>query len=86
MRQDPELRWLVEARNVAEKEGVEFAEYGLHLIVRVHPGGSTTVEGENPSLKIDGLRSGEDPLDQLDQVCRRYLQSLKTLINCLVGL
>jgi hypothetical protein len=57
MRADPQLRWLVEMRNAAEKEGLVLAEYGPRAVVRVHRDGTCETEAEDPVFKIAGYRS-----------------------------
>jgi hypothetical protein len=59
MQADDELRWLLELRNVAEKEGVLLAAYGLRTIVRLHRDGSMTTEPRKPSLKVEGLAAND---------------------------
>jgi hypothetical protein len=70
MRRDPHLRWVIDARNVAEKEGIILAEYGPHAVVRVHKDGSVENEIRNPTLKIAGLDS-EDVYPRLEECLAR---------------
>jgi len=64
MREDQELRWIIELRNMAEKEGVILAEYGPSTIVRFHRDGLVEAEAGTPSLKVEGLDQ-EDLLPHL---------------------
>lgn len=59
MREDPQLRWLVDTRNAAEKEGLVLAEYGPDAIVRIHLDGSTTTEVTGPVFRLDGFHSDD---------------------------
>jgi hypothetical protein len=57
MRADSQLRWLVEVRNAAEKEGFVLAEYGPRAVVRFHRNGTRSAEAVEPLLKIEGIES-----------------------------
>jgi len=59
MRGDPVLRWIIELRNAAEKEGLILAEYGPRTIIRYYKNGSAKSEAAAPELRIEGLESGD---------------------------
>lgn len=54
MRADPQLRWLVDVRNAAEKEGLVLTEYGPRVIVRFHHDGTRSDQAVEPMFKVDG--------------------------------
>ncbi len=55
MKKDANLNWLVSARNIAEKEGIIFASWGIHLIQRHYRDGRVETESVPPKLKIDEI-------------------------------
>ena len=55
MGNDPILRWAVDVRNAAEKEGLVLAEYGPKAIAYYYKDGSVKAERSCPELRIEGL-------------------------------
>ena len=76
MRADSQMRWLVEIRNAAEKEGLLLAEYGPHAVVRVHKEGACNAEAGEPILLIDGFKS-----DNLLNDLRAGLEKVSAIVE-----
>ena len=55
MREDEKLRWVVEARNMAQKVGLGFVEWGLHFAVRFPQEEAPFAEFVTPILEVEGL-------------------------------
>lgn len=76
MKGDSKLQWIVQLRNVVEKEGLILATYGPRAIVRVHRDGIVAAEVGQPTLRIDGMQQ-EDLLSVLDFA----LSKIETIIE-----
>jgi hypothetical protein len=76
MKADGELRWAVELRNAAEKEGLLLAEYGPRTIVRFRCDGSVTAEADAPSLEVAGL-----PVSDTIPFLESSLEKIAKIIN-----
>lgn len=59
MRSDPQMRWLIEARNQAEKEGLVLGEFGPRCIQRFFRDGRIVAESAIPSLAVCGVAADE---------------------------
>ncbi len=56
MRGDPELRAIIELRNIAEKEGVLLDKYAHTIFVRFYLDGKTEAEAGEPIMQVEGIK------------------------------
>jgi hypothetical protein len=70
MRKDPLLRWLVDARNQAQKQGLSFAEWGFHTIVKFHRDGKVEASNVEPVMRVNGIEQAVS-LKDLEHVIQR---------------
>jgi hypothetical protein len=57
MRSDPDLSWVVELRNAAQKEGLVIAIWGQHAIVRFYRNGEVQAHLQVPIFRLEGVSS-----------------------------
>jgi hypothetical protein len=76
MRNDSDLRLIIDLRNIAEKEGVILSEYRHTINIRFYKSGKTETETGTPIIKIEGKE-----VDSILPLLEASLAKISTLIE-----